>query len=80
MTSVSSSAEPRQLVCTLESEDLLTAVSKSSDSSDITFLLYTFFLGTIYAICYLMEEVYKKKKAMTFTGYRSKSSIGISFH
>jgi len=27
-----------------------------------------------------MEEVYKKKKAMTFTGYRSKSSIGISFH
>ena len=24
--------------------------------------------------------VYKKKKAMTFTGYRSKSSIGISFH
>ena len=25
-------------------------------------------------------EVYKKKKAMTFTGYRSKSSIGISFH
>lgn len=26
-----------------------------------------------------MEEVYKKKKAMTFTGYRSKSSIGISF-
>ena len=51
MTSVSSSAEPSQQVCSLESEDLQTAVSKSSDSSDITFLLYTFFLGTIYAIC-----------------------------
>ena len=27
----------------------------------------------------LTKSGYKQKKAMTFTGYRSKSSIGISF-
>ena len=34
MTSVSSSAEPSQHVCSLESAGLLTAVSKPSESSD----------------------------------------------
>ncbi len=72
MTSVSSSAEPSQQVCSLQSASLPTQV----------ILPFNCILSSWeqYMLCYLMEEVYKKKKAMTFTGYRSKSSIGISFH
>ena len=70
---VSRSAHYSRQVCSLQSASLPTQVILPFNC-----ILSSWGQYMLYAIWW--RRCIKRKKAMTFTGYRSKSSIGISFH